>query len=733
MAQTLLVSFPELFSNGDIQVKDIVIPKIQRNYAQGRYDEHATRVRENFLNAIYDGIEKGNGLTLDFIYGHKNDIGEFIPLDGQQRLTTLFLLYWYAARKAQRTDATFLQHFTYQTRYSARDFCTHLADGHFNPFTSGFKGTLSEEIRDQSWFPDDWIHDGTISSMLVMLDAIDEKFKAVEKLFDKLSTVRFYFISLEQLKLTDDIYVKMNSRGKPLTDFENFKAELEKTLEQVDKGVAKSIAEKIDTSWTDLFWRYAKGKDISDGRPSTDDAFLRYFRFICDILCYRSNSSPKEKDEFRLLETYFTGSGAKANAEVLRSFFDCWIGTPLTCEGKDIDSFFNGFACVGAHEDGKVKLPNGYAVNLFKDCINDYSELRGSRNRRFPLNKIILLYAVIVYLLHEQTIGYEDFVHRFRIVNNLVLNSSDEISDSENRIGGNRIPAILRQVDGIIKDGVISDNIVIGDKNNCPNFNVLQLKEEKEKQAFLNSNGEKCRMPLEQFEDHPLLFGRVAVVGLDHYNLFPAFRQLFLCNWDLIDCALFAMGDYSQRDNNWRIQVGTSNNGLPQAWINLFHNGDKNKLDKTRRCLLQLLETLDGDITDRHLQKIVEAYLNKAEADRQFTWFYYYVKYPSFRIGRYGRYSQYETNPYDIWTVFAAQHTSSNSKEVFLSEIEARCNGNGRKYFGEEYLVINGPSKVEVYKSDKDEADHPVLSVDIEQNNGIDTEDRILKAVQMLG
>ena len=70
---------------------------------------------------------------------------------------------------------------------------------------------------------------------------------------------------------------------------------------------------------------------------------------------------------------------------------------------------------------------------------------------------------------------------------------------------------------------------------------------------------------------------------------------------------------------------------------------------------------------------------------------------------------------------------------MFLSEIEARCNGNGRKYFGEEYLVINGPSKVEVYKSDKDEADHPVLSVDIEQNNGIDTEDRILKAVQMLG
>jgi len=733
MNQAILVSFPELFGNKDIQVKDIVIPKIQRNYAQGRYDEHATRVRQNFLNAIYDGIERGNGLTIDFIYGHNNDNGQFIPLDGQQRLTTLFLLYWYAARKSGRTDATFLRHFTYQTRYSARDFCARLADDHFNPFTSGFKGTLSKEIRDQPWFPDDWIHDGTISSMLVMLDAIDGKFRTVDNMYDKLDTIRFYFISLEQLRLTDDIYIKMNSRGKPLTDFENFKAELEKTLQRVDKTEAKLIADKIDTSWTDLLWQYTGGKESADSQPSTDDAFLRYFRFVCDILCYRSNSSPKEKDEFKLLETYFTGTDAKFNAETLRRFFDCWTDTQLTREGKDIDSFFNGFACAGAHEDGKVRLPNNYAVNLFKDCINDYSELHGSRNRRFPLNKIILLYAVIVYLLHEQDVSHEDFVSRFRIVNNLVLNSSDEISDSENRMGGNRMPAILRQVDGIIRYGIISDNIVVGDRSNCPNFNVLQLEEERQKQVFINSHDKNYREALERFEDHPLLFGRVSIIGLDHYDQFDAFRKLFECSWDLIDRALFAMGDYSQRDNIWRIQTGTSNKGLPQAWVNLFHNGDKNKLNKTRKCLLQLLETLDGDINDRHLQNIVETYLNKAETDRQFTWFYYYVKYPSFRIGRYGRYCQYESNPYDIWTVYAAQHMSSNSREVFLSEIKTRCNSNGRKYFGEEYLVKNGLSKVEVYKSDKGEAGQPVLSVDIAQNNGIDSEDRILKAVQTLG
>lgn len=738
MDQTLLISFPDLFTNEDIQVKDIVIPKIQRDYAQGRLDNHAKRVRERFLDAIYGGIVSRKGLTLDFIYGHLKENGEFVPLDGQQRLTTLFLLYWYAARKAKRTDATFLHHFTYQTRYSARDFCGQLANEDFNPFITGFQGSLSEEIKDQPWFPDDWIHDGTISSMLVMLDAIDEKFSGVDGMFDKLNTIRFYFISLERLKLTDDIYIKMNSRGKPLTDFENFKAELEKMLKQLDAEttntpkLAETIASKIDSSWTDLLWGYSEEKENSDGRPSTDDAFLRYFRFICDILCYQSNNSPRETDEFKLLGKYFTGKDALHNVNVLQRFFDCWIDTEQTKKGKDIDGFFNKFLCVGSHVEGKVKLPDGYAADLFKDCINDYSELRGGRNRKFPLNKIILLYAVIVYLLNVKAISYGDFVNRFRIVNNLVLNSSDEISDSENRMGGNRMPAILKQVDSIIKDGVISDNIVIGEKSNCPNFNVIQLSEEKEKQLFLEKYPER-REDLARFEDHPLLYGRVAVIGLDHNELFSAFEQLFNCSWDLVDCGLFAMGDYSQRDNNWRIQVGTSNNQLPQAWINLFHNGNQSEFGKTKQCMLRLLETLGDDVSDKHLQEIVDNYLNEAEIAKRYSWIYYYVKYPSFRIGRYGKYSQYENNPYDIWTVFARQYTSSNSKEVFLSEIFTRCNAIGKKYFGEGFGMRNKRNSVEVYLLDANDSEHAILSVEIQQSeDGIDSEDRILKLATRL-
>jgi hypothetical protein len=82
----------------------IRVPMIQRDYAQGRPAE--TEVREEFLKALQDALLKPADdstlpLNLDFIYGSVEGDGEtrFLPLDGQQRLTTLFLLHWYLAWK----------------------------------------------------------------------------------------------------------------------------------------------------------------------------------------------------------------------------------------------------------------------------------------------------------------------------------------------------------------------------------------------------------------------------------------------------------------------------------------------------------------------------------------------------------------------------------------------------------------------------------------------------------
>ena len=80
------------------EIQEIEIPIIQRDYAQGRTFSNVQRIRNRFLEAIYDALTNHKRMTLDFVYGEIEN-KKFIPLDGQQRLTTLFLLHWYAAKK----------------------------------------------------------------------------------------------------------------------------------------------------------------------------------------------------------------------------------------------------------------------------------------------------------------------------------------------------------------------------------------------------------------------------------------------------------------------------------------------------------------------------------------------------------------------------------------------------------------------------------------------------------
>lgn len=82
----------------EVELREIVIPKIQRDYAQGRNESDVFRVRKRFLSALKEAIVSKD-ITLDFVYGDIDENGRMTPLDGQQRLTTLFLLHVYAAKK----------------------------------------------------------------------------------------------------------------------------------------------------------------------------------------------------------------------------------------------------------------------------------------------------------------------------------------------------------------------------------------------------------------------------------------------------------------------------------------------------------------------------------------------------------------------------------------------------------------------------------------------------------
>lgn len=242
-------------------------------------------VRNEFLEALFDALMKEGDdpslpLNLDFVYGsvEADGRGAFEPLDGQQRLTTLYLLHWYLAWRdgAMADFLSFIQlgdhsRFSYAIRPSSKEFFDALLSWKPDGLAS-IQNRLSSEIVEQSWFFRSWQLDPTIQSALAMLDAIDQKFGASIGMYGRLASdesprITLHLLDLQSFGLSDDLYIKMNARGKPLTPFENFKARLEQHLGASFAADARVLhgqpttlrhyfSHCIDTVWADVFWHY---------------------------------------------------------------------------------------------------------------------------------------------------------------------------------------------------------------------------------------------------------------------------------------------------------------------------------------------------------------------------------------------------------------------------------------------------------------------------------------------
>lgn len=283
----------------------VEVPIIQRDYAQGRDDDHATRVRLNLLKDMKLAIlGETPQLDLNFVYG-KIENDKFIPLDGQQRLTTLYLLHIYAfSNDSDKTDI--LKNFTYETRKSSRDFLEKLNQNREAIFSA--KLLPSMEIEDTEWFVPNWKYDPTIQSAITMLDDISKIFSDVEDLAQKLSDenmqpIVFNFLEIENLGMEDSLYIKLNARGKPLTDLEKFKAQLIGRLKELKLDIQDKFEQSLDREWTDLFW--------TNSKTDFDKAYLNFFgvlfmnKNICSDDTNWSNSIDYEKINNEVYETIF--------------------------------------------------------------------------------------------------------------------------------------------------------------------------------------------------------------------------------------------------------------------------------------------------------------------------------------------------------------------------------------------------------------------------------------------
>lgn len=284
----------------------IVIPTIQRDYAQGRKnDPKIKQIRKEFLQALVQSLMEHQELELDFVYGAVSQ-NTLELLDGQQRLTTLFLLHCYLVHKnklnIKKIDVIKerLQKFSYQTRTSSKLFISQLVE---KLVEMKWGGKPSMAIENEAWFLAVWRKDPTIISILTMLDELDSLLGSktadeLEKLWVSLSShsvLNFYLLSMNEFSLTDELYIKMNARGVQLTEFENFKAWLQGFLEnKIDISTANAFFQSIDTTWTDLIWTASNNKDWN---KSFDASFIHLFK-ICLLCEHQKYLSINQKSDY---------------------------------------------------------------------------------------------------------------------------------------------------------------------------------------------------------------------------------------------------------------------------------------------------------------------------------------------------------------------------------------------------------------------------------------------------
>lgn len=388
------------------QFTKVEIPIIQRDYAQGRPSE--AKIRSKFINHLADALKHRKPVELDFVYGMISENERtlqslFIPIDGQQRLTTLFLLHWYAAWKEDLlNDAKdTLLRFTYETRPSAHSFLNFICKEAIPQTITTFREYFINEAR---WFDNAWMLDPSVEAFVVMLDCIhdNETINSTNHLFKTLTTtevISFYFLPLREFGLNEEIYTRMNARGKQLTPFEKFKSKLFAAIEYNDI-LKKEIEEKIEYNWIDYLWPYRK-KDVY----TIDKYFMNLLRFIVLITFYERNLGEKRKkaeidldDEDQLVSVF-------DDADSVKFMIDAFDLIPRLRESA-----------------GNIELYpwEKNSVRTMGDILEDVIV----NNAHDDATNVLLLYAAMQYMIkYKEDSGIKDYL---TVVRNMVFNTKDK-------------------------------------------------------------------------------------------------------------------------------------------------------------------------------------------------------------------------------------------------------------------------------------------------------------------
>ena len=487
------------------QNKKIEIPIFQRDYAQGRNDKTTDKIRKDFVSSLIEALDKNTPIELDFIYGREVD-NTIILIDGQQRLTTLFLLHWYISQRIGKIDAFKNIKFSYATRDYAKDFTAKLTTE--EDFKIDFTQAISTELKDKNWFYDDWQHDPTVSGMLNTLDEIHKQLrdKTIEHYWSLLEQgiITFYWLDLEEHHLTDELYLKMNARGKQLSKFENFKASLIKHMaDEQWEGREDFSLKKMDTTYTDLFWQYRGDQTVIDNEAMN---FFAGMAMIAHALRDKSDHERIEElyyDPLLVTASDFSVGDFKLITEFLDLYSkpeDFYIDTPLWDKDFKADS-------------GKT---------FFEIFIKD--------NKSFYKQRVFFYALTQLFIKVEDKAIRENFI---RVVRNIVENAT--IDSAQTFVGAIKLmKELLEGFLEVLSKGVQDIYSYLSKTAIQSKFASYQVAKEIDKAKRIVADSQ-WKEAIWEAEDHPMFKGDIGFLLLETENNLDLFKKRYEVAKEMFD------------------------------------------------------------------------------------------------------------------------------------------------------------------------------------------------------
>lgn len=289
-------------------LNNLIVPETQREYVWGNNSE----VLEKFLTELKmkaapcetcHHVHTNKNINVGFLYSYKPSyvkyeseriLDEYL-IDGQQRITTLFLLLLYRATIENRfedfiaicrvDENDFEMGFNYKVRSLTQQFIVHLIH-HAHTEGSNTFDFISDLENTPYWFLDDYKSDPTVMSMINTLKSIKKIFGDPSNYyFDYLLTnIHFWHFKTEATSQGEELYITMNSRGEQLADNEMQKARALPSDELLRYG------QKWE-QWQTFFWRNRKAGEANN--INADKGFNNFLACIEGFEGFFKRETPK--------------------------------------------------------------------------------------------------------------------------------------------------------------------------------------------------------------------------------------------------------------------------------------------------------------------------------------------------------------------------------------------------------------------------------------------------------